>query len=84
MASPAPVHQLEPRIGYLIWNGSHEERKGLWAIIILTAETMLFFVVATVGALLAAAVVPLMKRLSASGTDAVLPAGVPGTIRAEE
>ncbi|MGA9852449.1 MAG: oligopeptide:H+ symporter [Gammaproteobacteria bacterium] len=30
--------------GILIWKGSRQERKGLWAIIILTAETMLFFI----------------------------------------
>jgi proton-dependent oligopeptide transporter, POT family len=29
---------------YLIWNGSRQERRGLWAIAILTAETMLFFI----------------------------------------
>ena len=28
----------------LIWKGSPGERRGLWAIIILTAETMLFFI----------------------------------------
>ncbi|HET9106802.1 MAG TPA: hypothetical protein VFN79_06390, partial [Steroidobacteraceae bacterium] len=40
--------------------------------------------VAIIGAVLAAAVVPLMKRLSANETDTALPAGIPGTIRAEE
>ncbi|MGH8320301.1 MAG: peptide MFS transporter [Steroidobacteraceae bacterium] len=29
---------------YLIWKGSRQERKGLWAVVILTAETMLFFI----------------------------------------
>jgi proton-dependent oligopeptide transporter, POT family len=29
---------------YLIWRGSGQERRGLWAIVILTAETMLFFI----------------------------------------
>jgi proton-dependent oligopeptide transporter, POT family len=29
---------------YLIWKGSRQERRGLWAIVILTAETMLFFI----------------------------------------
>ena len=41
-------------------------------------------VVAIIGALLAGAVVPLMKRLSRDEMDAILPAGVPGTVRAEE
>jgi POT family proton-dependent oligopeptide transporter len=41
-------------------------------------------VVAVIGALLASAVVPLMKRLSAGEAPVALPAGIPGTIRAEE
>ena len=28
----------------LIWRGSRQERKGLWAVVILTAETLLFFI----------------------------------------
>lgn len=28
----------------LIWRGSQQERKGLWAVVILTAETLLFFI----------------------------------------
>jgi proton-dependent oligopeptide transporter, POT family len=53
----------------------------------LPLYTHLFYglgVVAIVGALLATAVVPLMKRLSANETDAILPAGLPATLRAEE
>ena len=53
----------------------------------LPLYTHLFYglgVVAVIGALLATAVVPLMKRLSATESDAALPAGIPGTIRAEE
>ena len=28
----------------LLWKGSHQERKGLWAVLVLTAETILFFI----------------------------------------
>ncbi len=28
----------------LIWRGNQQERKGLWAVVILTAETLLFFI----------------------------------------
>lgn len=41
-------------------------------------------IVAIIGALGAVAIVPLMKRLSATAQDVVIPAGIPGTIRAEE
>ncbi len=41
-------------------------------------------IVAIIGALAAVAIVPLMKRLSATAQDVVIPAGIPGTIRAEE
>jgi len=53
----------------------------------LPLYTHLFYglgAVAIIGALLAAAVIPLMKRLSASAPEPALPAGIPGTIRAEE
>jgi POT family proton-dependent oligopeptide transporter len=53
----------------------------------LPLYTHLFYglgVVAVGGALLAAAVVPLMKRLSADPADSILPAGLPDTIRAQE
>ena len=52
----------------------------------LPLYTHLFYalgVVAIIGAVLAGAIVPLMKRLSVD-QNAVLPAGIPGTIRAEE
>ena len=41
-------------------------------------------IVAIIGALAAVAIVPLMKRLSATAQAVVIPAGIPGTIRAEE
>ena len=41
-------------------------------------------IVAIIGALAAVAIVPLMKRLSATAQDVVIPAGIPDTIRAEE
>ena len=53
----------------------------------LPLYTHLFYglgVVAIVGAVLAAAVVPLMKRLSVGEPEPVLEGGIPGTIRAEE
>jgi len=41
-------------------------------------------IVAIIGAAAAIAIVPFMKRLSITADDAVIPAGVPGTIREEE
>ena len=41
-------------------------------------------IVAIIGAAVAIAIVPFMKRLSITAEDAAIPAGVPGTIREEE
>ena len=40
--------------------------------------------VAIIGAVIAIAIVPLMKRLSVTEEEVVIPAGIPGTIREEE
>ena len=53
----------------------------------LPLYTHLFYalgIVAIIGALLAIAIIPLMKRLSVTEAPAALPAGIPGTLRAEE